>query len=426
MALTRTQIRQEVGRELGIVFPGTATAVDAAGAVRIDDTSDDSPFDPGDDAVRYNGAGVYIIDSDADRYWRQNLTYTPGSQRISWSGALSPVLTDTTPDYELHTEPILHPLLVWPSLINDALALIRFISFKYINLSSHRDYYDLDFYSDIIGVERMRRLYYVGDNLLRNPEFQWTQGGTTPANWTPTGIPGKTTKPNTEYAALLNTTEALDQVISIRGPKRLRGSINVDIDTATGISLSLTARFTDGSTERLITGTQSSDGQLIVDIETTHETASVLYHIESAGGDAIVWLPAVYDLSLGIRKRIQPATLVQHDATSTAPTIRMYAPSIDGVGQFALLLPYPALASDTATTTAPDELVKAAVAVQVLRWLVSNPQIVDKSEYTAALMIWSDRFNNRSREHMRKIQKTQQLWEWGEVSGRGSSMRKRI
>ncbi|KKL57444.1 hypothetical protein LCGC14_2235380, partial [marine sediment metagenome] len=59
MALTRRQIRQRVGqRELGIIYVGTTTTTGAT--TQVIDTSDDSPMDPGDNALRYNGAGLLV------------------------------------------------------------------------------------------------------------------------------------------------------------------------------------------------------------------------------------------------------------------------------------------------------------------------------------------------------------------------------
>jgi hypothetical protein len=104
--------------------------------------------------------------------------------------------------------------------------------------------------------------------------------------------------------------------------------------------------------------------------------------------------------------------------------MKMWVPPHSGVGQMALLLPYPALgstATDTAdlvTTAAPDELVTSAVAIQVLRWLTQSPQIPSssKKEYLASLIVWEARFQQRARIHMRKIAKTQELWESGELN----------
>ncbi|KKL87280.1 hypothetical protein LCGC14_1936270, partial [marine sediment metagenome] len=70
------------------------------------------------------------------------------------------------------------------------------------------------------------------------------------------------------------------------------------------------------------------------------------------------------------------------------------------------------------TTAAPDELITSAVAIQVLRWLTQSPQIpaASKQEYLASLIIWEARFQQRARIHMRKIAKTQELWESGELA----------
>jgi len=432
MALTRTQLRSQVGRELGIIFSGTATSVDAAGAVQLNDTSDDSPFDPGDDSSRFNGAGLYILDSDADRYFRQNLTYVPASQRVTWTGALSPALTDTTPDYEIHTEPILSPFTIWPTLIDDALRLIRFISFQYISLTG-RNYYDLADWDDIIGVERFRRLYYVGQNLLKNSEFRWPAAATVPTDWVMTlGTAGRNTdRDNVAYAVELDTTESIRQDATIRGPQRVRGVISVT-NTGGTQTLSLTARRADGSSDEITS--VASDGttavqQIVADLETTDNTATVRFEVNHVGGGSIgiVWSPMLYNLTDGVRQRIRPANVIQADATTTDPNIRLYCPDIDdAVGEMALLLPYPALALDTSTTAAPDDLIRAAVAVQVLRWLVSSPQIVDKSEYQQALTIWADKFDRRSKEHMRKIQKSRALWESGELAFSHMRLRRNI
>lgn len=422
MTLNRQQIRQQVGAELGIVLSGTATSVSPAApnTTAIFDTSQDSPFDPGDNALRFNGAGVYLIDSDTDRFYRQNLTYVPSTQSVAWTGVIS--ATDTTPDFEIHTEPILHPLLVWPDLIADALRLIRFISLQYISLT-HRGYYVLDAWPDILGVERIRRLYFIGQNYLDNPDFVWPTGATVPDDWTGTGTaPIRSAQANVEHGAILAAASTLSQIASMPlQPGRFRGEVTAIAAVATPLTLTLRARLSSGATERVQTETTTVDNtteHLAAEIETTSRTADIQFELAAhAGATATVYSPLLVNLTHGERRRLQPVTAIAHNPGETNGGIRLYTPEIDGVGQFALLLPYASLATDTTSTSAPDDLVKAAVAVQVLRWLISNPQIMDKSEYQSALAIWADKFDRRAREHMRKIQKTQQLWEQGELGG---------
>src|SRR5436309_617939 len=110
MAMTIRQARQRVGRELGIIYSGTTSS---ATTTSIVDTNAASPLDPGDVAERFNGAGVLVY-FGGSVFWRQNVTYTPATQTISWTGAIAG-LTGTVP-YEVHIEPVLNPLTNWPDI----------------------------------------------------------------------------------------------------------------------------------------------------------------------------------------------------------------------------------------------------------------------------------------------------------------------
>src|SRR3990172_5679852 len=98
MTLQLRQIRQQVGRDLGLILFGT------------------------------------------NLFYRQNTTYTPATQTLTFVGTIT--LADAV-YYEVHPEPILHPLNVWPNLVNESLQLIRRLSWRYILLTG-RGYYDLN------------------------------------------------------------------------------------------------------------------------------------------------------------------------------------------------------------------------------------------------------------------------------------------
>lgn len=425
MALTAEQIRQQVGDDLGIVRLGTATSLDGAGALQLNDVSDDSPFDPGDSATRYDGAGLVVIDSDADRYYRQNLVYVPASQRVTWTGALSPNVTDSTPDYELHLEPFLHPLLDWPKLINRALKVIRRISWEYILLTGNRGYYDLTDWSNIDGVEQIRRLYYTGPNRLQNADFaDWPD--TNPADWTVTGSDvARLAVINYPHGVTLDSGEGLRQDINAPASnKRYLAVVNVLPGSGSTVTLTLATLLSGGASERTVTATSTGETtqQVTAEIEVTQRTATLRYEVSTAGGACGFWAPMVFDLSSGLRKQIKPmTTLIAND------TVRLFVPKRAGVGQFALLRPYDDLGT-TGTTSAPDELIKAAVAVQVLDYLGSHPQIPtgSKDAYKEQLVTAADRFRARYREHMRKIAKAQQLWEAGELQSSGLALSKAV
>ena len=423
MALSRRGIRQTVGKDLGIIKVGVATAVDSTNDDDLTDTSDDSPLDPGDAATLLSGAGLLVVDPDNSTgalAYRRNITYTPSSQNLSFA-----TLTTLagTPIYEIHLEPLLHPLTDWPDLIDDGLALIRRISFQHILLNNRR-YYDLSQYADILGPEMVRRLYFMGPNLLRNASFdQWATGDDGPGDWTASAALARVEVVNYAQAAQCGTTETLYQDITGLGAQGRRLKVVVwgkAAATATG-TLRVTARLADDSTERETTDTvaASKTERLEVEIETTPRTASIRIKLEAATANVDWWAPMVYEMSAGRRQRVKPLTTMLSDGE-----MKMWVPPKTGVGQMALLLPYAALgavatdAADLVTTAAPDELIVSAVAMQVLRWLTQSPQIPSssKQEYLASLMIWEARFQQRARIHMRKIAKTQELWESGELA----------
>ena len=423
MALSRRVIRQTVGKDLGIIKVGTASAVDSSNKDDITDSSDDSPLDPGDAATLLNGAGLLIVDPDnssGNLGYRRNITYTPSNQNLSFAafGILA-----GTPIYEIHLEPLLHPLTDWPDLIDDGLALIRRISFQHILLNNRR-YYDLRQYTDIKGPEMVRRLYFMGANLLQNADFAlWDTGDDGPAQWTASAALARVEVVNYAQAAQCGSAETLYQDVEGIGGQSRRLKVVVWGKAASGATgtLRVTARLANDSSERETTDTisASTTEQLEVEIETTQRTASLRVKLEAAAANVDWWAPMVYEVSAGRRQRVKPLTTMLSDGT-----MKMWVPPKTGVGQMALLLPYPALgstATDTAdlvTTAAPDELVTSAVAIQVLRWLTQSPQIpaASKQEYLASLIIWEARFQQRARIHMRKIAKTQELWESGELA----------
>ncbi len=423
MALSRRGIRQTVGKDLGIIKVGTATTVDTSNDDDLTDSSDDSPLDLGDAATLLSGAGLLVVNPDSSSgnlAYRRNITYTPSSQNLSFAtlGTLA-----GTPIYEIHLEPLLHPLTDWPDLIDDGLALIRRISFQHILLDNRR-YYDLTQYTDILGPEMVRRLYFMGANLLQNADFaQWATGDDGPAKWTASAALARVEVVNYPQAVQCGSAETVYQDIEGLGGQARRLKIVVWAKAASGATgtLRVTARLADDSSERETTTTISADttDQIEVEIETTQRTASLRIKLEAADANVDWWAPIVYEISAGRRQRVKPLTTMLSDGT-----MKMWVPPKTGVGQMALLLPYPALgsaatvAADIVTTAAPDELIVSAVAVQVLRWLVQTPQIpsASKQEYLASLVIWEARFQQRARTHMRKIAKTQELYESGELA----------
>lgn len=423
MSMTYRAARQRVGRELGIILSGVATAV--TGTTLID-TSSDAPFDPGDKAERLNGAGILIfVVATSTYHYRTNVTYDPATQKITWAGSVASIAAGDT--YEVHLETILNPLTIWPDLFEDALKTIKRISWQEILLTG-RGYYDLTDWTDIDGPEQVRRLYDVGPNILKNADLQdWPTSVTDPTDWSGTGDPSRATVLNYSHGFGLDAAagETLAQAVSIQGPGRLRvGALAKNVNGSNDLSVTLTARLADLSTERTSTHTIASSGSTAVqrlrtELELTKRTASVLVTFTGAGsGNIAFWMPFLYFLSGGQAHRIQPTNPMLVD-----DVVRLYVPDPVGVGAMALLLPYATVADDGATvisSTLNDNLLIAALAVQVLRWLVSNPQLPGRGQYQLQIAIWESKFNKRHREHMRKIFKTPQLWEAHELGG-GSS-----
>lgn len=420
MTISRQTIRRTVGGEIGIVRHGTTTSSSTTTAL---DTSSDSPFDSGDSDQLLTGAGI-LVDDGTTLHFRRNCTYDSSAQKLTF-GTISG-LTGAK-QYEVHTEPLLHPLTEWPRLIDNGLALIRRIAAQPILLTG-RGYYDITHWTDVEGVEQLRRLYLLGHSMLRNGDMaNWPSGDAVPNNWTLSG--GSLTRidntVNYPSAAEVEAGEVLSQDIQMgSGNRRLAASVWTLPESGGAPVLSLYALDSAGTPLYYADGTGAvGDGttreQLTVELEIAPYVHSV--QIQLAGPDghaAVFWSPTLVQLNDGMRRRIQPFTTLDVDGT-----IRFYIPRVSGVGEMVLLLPYAGLgsaathAADIATTTAPDKLIIAAVAVQVLGWLVSHPHIPDDSEYQEALQIWSDRFRKRAKEHMRKITKTQQLWEAGEQPG---------
>ncbi len=431
MPLSRRELRQRVGqRELGLIYVGTTTTTGAT--TQLIDTSDDSPLDPGDNPVRLNGAGLLVRSpaGGTGLSYRQNVTYVPATQEFTFAAISG--LTGT-PEYEIHLEPLLHPLLIWPGLIDDALALIRRISFQHI-LLTNRNYYDLTDWAEITGPEQVRRLYELSANLIRNPTFEpWPVADAVPTGWTSAvGDPTRAVlEENVPFAVTLGSGESLFQDIQVGiQDRRIKAVIWARNDADSEARLLLEARRADETvddTQTVDFTTANGQRQLEAEVETSSLTDHVRLTISSqTAAGATFWAPMAYDLSLGRRRRVKPLTvMLSAEGDAGAATLKLYAPrASQQVGQMALLLPYPALGStatttaDDVTTSAPDELVVAAVAVQVLRWLVTHPQMpsTSKSEYTRTLATWEARFRQRARTHMRKIAKSQEMWEAGELN----------
>jgi hypothetical protein len=235
-------------------------------------------------------------------------------------------------------------------------------------------------------------------------------------------IPTKTAVLNYPNGASIATGKSIYQVMPIGvGSRRVKVSVWATTDNAATATVTLATYLTDGSVERTTNITQavSLTGQLELEIETTAMTTGVRLTLASAGGTTLFWAPMAYDLSRGVRQRVQPLTTLQADGTT-----RMYIPRTEGCGQLALLLPYATLgsvathAADIATTTAPPELIEAAVAVQVLRFLAQYPALplTARQEYGLALRVWDDHFAVQLREHVRKLTKSASMWEAGELN----------
>lgn len=429
MTLSQKQIRQRVGLELGgIILTGTASSVTTT---QINDTSNDSPLDPGDTPQRLSGCGLFILDFDGanNNIYRQNCVYVPGNQRLTFGTATG--LT-ATPEYEVYREPLLNPLTVMPTLISDALKKIRRLAFPHIYLND-RGFYDLSRFPDILGPERVRRLYWVGDNLFQNADFlDWPTAAAAPTHWTSvSGTPTHEHVPNYPNGAGFASGSGfgLQQIISVGvQSRRIRISSWWKPANASTLRVVITPQIDTGGTPegRTITQTQAGDGstiyEMVQEVETTPRTVQIqcTFDLSVIGVSTTqFWAPVAYPLSRGQRKRIQPLNVYNEDNVQ-----RMYVPKRRGVAQFALLLPYATVATpntttiDNVTTTAPDELVVAAVCVEVLRWLVGHPDIPaqSKTEYGRLLVTWTSKFRQRAREHMRKLAKSQQIWEAGEVN----------
>ena len=425
--MTVRATRQRVGRETGIILTGVATAVSGTS---INDTSPDSPFNAADNAELLNGAGVLIhVVATGVTHYRTNITYVPGPQGFLWAGSVASIAIGDS--YEIHLEPLLNPLINWPDLIEDALKTIKRISWQEI-LMNGRGYYDLTDYTDIDGPEQVRRLYDTGPNLLKNGDLAlWPTGAAMPTNWTLFAGTAPTRAEVRNYPhGMQNTAAGLLQTrqsVSMSGPGRLRGTFFTKYISGTSIRFvaELTALLPDASVERTagVTRTVTTGGltdavPLRTELEITHRTASVLMRVEidnCSTCSGVMWAPTLTRVSDGQARRIQPLTPMLYD-----DTVRLYVPESETVGRMALLLPYSTVADDGATvisTSLNDNLLIAAVAVQVLRWLISNPQLPDKSQFQFMLAIWEAKFAKRHREHMRKIMKTPQMWEAGELTG---------
>jgi len=227
---------------------------------------------------------------------------------------------------------------------------------------------------------------------------------------------------NYANAARLGTTESLYQNITYgHNSARVKVTVWGKMSAGTG-TLTVTTRLADGTAERTVTDTTvSTTGELLTaEIETTQLTAQVRVALSSAGGNMDVWAPMAYVMSQGYRRRIQPFNAILHDGV-----MKLFVPSgAAACGEMALLLPYAGLgstatdAADAVTTTAPDKLIEAAVAVQVLTFLAEHRDVptASKAEYAVLLKTWVEKFHQRTRLHMRRISKTQSVWETGELN----------
>ena len=418
MATSLRKYRQDVGRELGLVKYGTSTTITTTTLI---DTSDDSWMDPADDAARYNEAGI-LIDDGTNLHFRQNLAYTPSTQKQTF-GTISGL--SGTPYYEIHTETLLHPLNHWPYLINEGLRRIRKISLQPLLMTS-RGYYDLTDWTDVTAVSHFRRLYNVGSNLFRNADFsQWDTGDNGPANWTVSAALARIVPVNYAHAVELDAAESLYQDINIgSGSKRIKIAAWANgVATAIG-TLTVAALLADGSTERsttaTVTGTAAKPNTLIeAELELTNRTNKVRVTFAAATAACQFWSPMAWVISKGQHQRIVPISALQADRT-----IRLWTPKRECVGELALLLPEDEFtigttnALDVATVNAPYELAKASIIVQVLRFLVQHPEIpaASKKDYMGTLSVWQTTFNHRIREHHRKLAKSSSVWEAGELN----------
>lgn len=426
MSMTIRQARARVGRELGIILTGVATAVTGTS---LNDTSSDSPFDPSDVQERLNGAAILVhVAATGLTHYRQNVSYSVGGQGFTWVGSIPSIAVGDA--YEIHLEPLLHPLLNWPDLIEDALKLLKFVSWQEILLTG-RGYYDMSDYPDIDGPEQIRRLYDVGSNLLLNGSFEdWPTTATVPTNWSiVAGTVTQNFSPKNYRGLTLSSLGSIRQTFSFRGPRRVRVVVwakrNVHPST---VLLTVDVRNAASGTLHSATASNSATAvdtpfRLAVDVEVEKEADSVRVTIENTAGTsgATIWAPLAYDLSDGLAQRIQPITTLIVD-----DVVRLFVPEDDCVAQLTLLLPYTVPADDGTTvisTSLPDRLLIAALAVQVLRFLIMQPQLPDRGQYQLAIGIWEGLFERRHREHMRKIAKTQQRWEAGEQAHRRRGLR---
>jgi hypothetical protein len=418
MSMTVRQVRQRVGRELGLILTGVATG--ATGTTLID-TSSDSPLDAGDSAVRLNGAGIliHVVGGGGATHYRANVTYTPSTQTITWVGAVASIATGDS--YEIHLEPVLNPLLNWPDLIEDALKTIKRYAMEEILLTD-RDYYDLDDWRDIAGVEQIRRLYDVGSNYLENADFnQWTLGAAAPVSWTVgAGIVSEVTNTRNYRTASVGSAGILRQDANVQGPRRVRGVVHSSrVAGGSSCALSLDVRSASSSiVEVLDTDSTTATGtpfRLEAEVEVMREAAKVRVSLTAGGGACNFRMPLLYDLSAGQMRRIQPITPLDFD-----DELRLYVPAYFTVARMALMLPYTVPTDDGLTvvsSTLNDQLLIAAIAVQVIRWLIEQPQIPDKGTFGMLAGVWDAKFRKRHKEHMRKIAKTPQMWEAGELTG---------
>lgn len=423
---TSQTLRRKVGRELDIVLAGTATSVPGSTA-GLADISGDSPLDPSDPDSRFDGAGLLIRHANGNLYYRRNIDFLPASQELRFVAL--PGLAGT-PDYELHLEPQLHPLTIWPDLINEGLAYIRHIVRRPIMFATGRNHYDLADYPEITGPEQVRALAYRGENLLLNPDFnEWT--GDVPGEWTRSA--GTSER---EAGATLNYPYAC----------RFSGSLHQEVDV---ISDDATVRayafFAEAAAARssLVLEALASDGAVLKTAQADRPSGSgartvtaalsladdierVRVKLESSGGESVVFAPMIHYHDMGISRDI-PQFRVEE---AIGGGLSMYSSSGrfgEGVGELALLLPYEKLAGqfDLAATDdlvlgnpdpPTDRLLEAAVAVEVLNWLVRNPTLAARIEYASALRSWSDKRDDREEEYSRRIEKTAEMYPAGDES----------
>jgi hypothetical protein len=373
-------------------------------------------MDASDQNSRFNGAGL-ILDDGTNLNWRQNVAYTASTQSFLFA-----TVSSGPNYYEIHTEPLLHGLNNWGHLINEGLRRIRRISLQQILLTG-RGYYDLTDWSNISGVSQFRRLYLLGSNLILNGDFDnWPTADNGPGNWTTSDdLTHADGTVNYAYAVTLAATDTMYQDIPVSGARRIKVSCwGVAVSGGTG-TLKVEALLTSDVVERTSTTTVASTTNSLIstEIETTENTVKVRVTFTAATQAITMWSPMAHVMSRGTHQRIQPVSCLLADRK-----VRLWTPKAVGVGEMALLLPEAEFtlgttdALDIATVDAPYELAKASIIVQVLRFLVQHPEIpsASKREYIGTLSVWQTTFNNRIREHHRKLAKSTSVWEAGELN----------